>query len=273
MTRDLVTDGHAARRRFGQNFLRDPRVIAGIVGALNPSPDDNIAEIGPGLGALTVPVSARVRKLRVIELDRDLAARLRDDPGLAPRLEIHEADALRFDFRSVASPENPVRIFGNLPYNISTPLMLRLFAQTDVIRDMHFMLQKEVALRLAAAPGSKDYGRLSVITQYHCRVIPVMEVAPGAFRPVPKVTSAVVRLVPHAVKPCEARDVKKLEQVLAAAFGQRRKALRNSLGALFTGAELERCGVSPGARAENIPPAGYCRLADYLTERESGSNG
>ena len=161
---DLVTQGHTARKRFGQNFLQDQNVIAGIVKAINPSADDNIVEIGPGLAALTTPVSEKVNKLHVIELDRDLAQRLRENPFLATKLEIHETDALKFDFSTLGSKENPIRIFGNLPYNISTPLMIHLFSQANVIKDMHFMLQKEVVNRLAAAPDSKDYGRLSVIT-------------------------------------------------------------------------------------------------------------
>lgn len=260
---DKVTMGHTARKRFGQNFLQDQNVIAGIVRAINPKPDDNIAEIGPGLAALTTPVSEKVNKLHVIELDRDLAERLRHNPFLAPKLDIHEADALKFDFTTLAT-KRPLRVFGNLPYNISTPLMLHLFACSEAISDMHFMLQKEVVERLAATPNTKDYGRLSVITQYYCRVLPIMEVKPGAFRPAPKVTSAVVRLVPHQDKPHKVKDVRLLEQVLAVAFNQRRKTIHNSLGTLFTDSELEEAGLALNLRAENITLAQYCVLADIL---------
>lgn len=264
---DLVTQGHTARKRFGQNFLQDQNVIANIVRAINPAADDNIVEIGPGLAALTTPVSEKVNKLHVIELDRDLAKRLRENPFLAPKLEIHEADALKFDFSTLGSKENPVRVFGNLPYNISTPLMIHLFSQADLIKDMHFMLQKEVVNRLAAAPDSKDYGRLSLITQYYCKVIPIMEVKPNAFRPAPKVTSAVVRLVPHDKKPYEVKDIRKLEQVLALAFNQRRKTVHNSLRGFISDDELLSAGINPQLRAENITLAQYCILADMLLDK------
>lgn len=264
---DLVTQGHTARKRFGQNFLQDQNVIANIVRAINPSANDNIVEIGPGLAALTTPVSEKVNKLHVIELDRDLAKRLRENPFLSPKLEIHEADALKFDFSTLGSKENPVRVFGNLPYNISTPLMIHLFSQSEVIKDMHFMLQKEVVTRLAAAPDSKDYGRLSLITQYYCKVIPIMEVKPNAFRPAPKVTSAVVRLVPYDKKPYEVKDIRKLEQVLALAFNQRRKTIHNSLRGFISDEELLNLGISPQLRAENITLQQYCQLADMLLDK------
>ncbi len=248
---DKVTMGHTARKRFGQNFLQDMNVINNIVRAINPKADDNIAEIGPGLAALTMPVSEKVNKLHVIELDRDLAERLRHNPFLAPKLEIHEADALKFDFRTLAQNEK-LRVFGNLPYNISTPLMIHLFECADYIKDMHFMLQKEVVERLAAAPNSKDYGRLSIFTQYFCKVIPLMEVKPGAFRPAPKVTSAVVRLVPYEKKPIEVKNVKRLEQVLAVAFNQRRKTIHNSLSTILNDEDLAKADIAPTLRAENI---------------------
>ncbi len=262
----VATFGHVARKRFGQNFLQDARVIQNIVNAINPKKDDLILEIGPGLGALTEPVSDRVDKLNCIELDRDLAERLRETPFLNQKLNIFEEDALKFDFRTIASKENKIRIFGNLPYNISSPLLLHLFSQSDVISDMHFMLQKEVVERLAAAPDSKDYGRLSVITQYYCRVMPIMEVSPRAFRPAPKVTSAVVRLIPHAEKKHEVKNVKNLEKVLQVAFNQRRKTIHNSLSSLFSDEELDKAGVSPTLRAENLSLENYCTLADLLED-------
>ncbi len=263
---DKVTMGHTARKRFGQNFLQDSHVIQNIVKAINPQAQDNILEIGPGLAALTTPVSELVNKLKVIELDRDLADRLRHNPFLAPKLEIFETDALNFDFRQVASPDHKIRVFGNLPYNISTPLMLHLFSQADVIQDMHFMLQKEVVERLAAAPDSKDYGRLSVITQYYCKVMPIMEVKPHAFRPAPKVTSAVVRLIPHATLPYPVKDIKKLERVLAVAFNQRRKTLHNSVQTILTDAQLQQANIDPNLRAENVSLEQYCLLANMLED-------
>lgn len=169
--------GHTARKRFGQNFLHDRYVIDQIVAAINPQPGQNLVEIGPGLAALTEPVAAQMDKMTVVELDRDLAARLREHPTLKDKLTVIEADAMRFDFSTLMGEgKGPLRIFGNLPYNISTPLIFHLCEFADRVEDMHFMLQKEVVLRLAAGPGSKAYGRLSVMTQYYCQVIPVLEV-------------------------------------------------------------------------------------------------
>lgn len=266
---DKVTFGHTARKRFGQNFLQDKNVINKIVMAINPKEDDNILEIGPGLAALTTPVSEKVKQLKVIELDRDLAERLRHTPFLSEKLEVFEKDALTFDFNKVATPENKVRVFGNLPYNISTPLMLHLFKNANVVKDMHFMLQLEVVNRLAACPNSKDYGRLSVITQYFCKVIPIMQVSPHAFRPAPKVTSAVVRLVPHENSPYNVQDVKLLERVLQVAFNQRRKTIQNSLSSLFTPEELTAERLELNLRAENLTIEQYCKLADKLYSKEN----
>jgi 16S rRNA (adenine1518-N6/adenine1519-N6)-dimethyltransferase len=265
---DNVTLGHTARKRFGQNFLQDQNVISGIVRAINPKQDDNILEIGPGLAALTMPVSEHVDKLKVIELDRDLAERLRHNPFLAPKLQIYEQDALKFDFSTVATENNKVRVFGNLPYNISTPLMMHLFSQCKLIKDMHFMLQYEVVERLSAAPNSKDYGRLSVITQFFAKVIPIMQVKPTAFRPAPKVMSAVVRLIPHDTPPYKVKEVKFLEKVLQVAFNQRRKTISNSLSSLFSADELTNLGFNLQARAENLTIEQYCILADALFDKE-----
>ena len=178
---DNVHLGHRARKRFGQNFLHDEFVIDGIVSAINPQVGENLVEIGPGLGALTEPVAREVDHLSVVELDRDLAERLRNHPTLAKKLTVHEGDAMKFDFTALAS-EKPLRIFGNLPYNVSTPLMFHLFSFAGAVQDMHFMLQKEVVNRLAAGPNSKAYGRLTVMAQYYCKVIPVLEVPPEAFK-------------------------------------------------------------------------------------------
>lgn len=262
---DNVHMGHRARKRFGQNFLNDQDVIANIVRAINPRPDDVLVEIGPGLGALTEPVLEQAGQLQVVELDRDLAARLRQRDGIT----VNEADALKFDFGTLHQEGKPFKVFGNLPYNISTPLLFHLFTWSDCINEMHFMLQKEVVERMAAGPGTKQYGRLSVMTQYFCQVIPVLHVGPHAFTPPPKVDSAVVRLVPYKDKPVKVKDERKLSQVLTEAFNQRRKTVRNTFKAHFSTEQLEALGVDPGARPENLSLAQYAALADALAARSS----
>lgn len=262
--------GHTARKRFGQNFLHDQNVIHNIVAAINPQKDQFLLEIGPGLGALTEPVGDLVDKLTVVELDRDLAERLRHHPFLHHKLTIIEQDALRFNFRDYfANLElngQGVRVFGNLPYNISTPLMFHLFKFHDLVQDMHFMLQKEVVKRLCAAPNSKAYGRLTIMAQYYCQVMPVLEVPPSAFKPAPKVDSAVVRLVPYKTLPHPVKDIYWLGRVTTHAFNQRRKTLRNALSTLFSPEQLEALGIALNARAENLSLADYARLANYLCD-------
>ena len=247
--------GHTARKRFGQNFLHDMNVIHNIVSAINPQKGQFLLEIGPGLGALTEPV----------------AERLRHHPFINQKLTIIEQDALRFNFReyfeSLNLAENEgVRVFGNLPYNISTPLMFHLFKFHDLITDMHFMLQKEVVKRLCAAPNSKAYGRLTIMAQYYCQVMPVLEVPPTAFKPAPKVDSAVVRLMPYKELPHPVKDIYWLNRVTTQAFNQRRKTLRNALSTLFSAEQLEALGVSLTARAENLSIADYARLANWLCD-------
>ncbi|EKF3796087.1 16S rRNA (adenine(1518)-N(6)/adenine(1519)-N(6))-dimethyltransferase RsmA [Escherichia coli] len=262
-----VHQGHLARKRFGQNFLNDQFVIDSIVSAINPQKGQAMVEIGPGLAALTEPVGERLDQLTVIELDRDLAARLQTHPFLGPKLTIYQQDAMTFNFGELAEKMGqPLRVFGNLPYNISTPLMFHLFSYTDAIADMHFMLQKEVVNRLVAGPNSKAYGRLSVMAQYYCNVIPVLEVPPSAFTPPPKVDSAVVRLVPHATMPHPVKDVRVLSRITTEAFNQRRKTIRNNLGNLFSVEVLTGMGIDPAMRAENISVAQYCQMANYLAE-------
>ncbi|WJG10185.1 16S rRNA (adenine(1518)-N(6)/adenine(1519)-N(6))-dimethyltransferase RsmA [Aliiglaciecola sp. LCG003] len=256
--------GHTARKRFGQNFLHDPYIIDQIVSAINPVNGENLVEIGPGLAALTQPVCDIVDKLTVVELDRDLAERLRTHPFLSSKLNVVEADALKFDFTELFNPEHPLRVFGNLPYNISTPLMFHLFSFAHKVQDMHFMLQKEVVNRLAAKAGEKNYGRLSVMAQYHCRIMPVLHVPPEAFKPAPKVDSAVVRLIPHQQKPVTVSSEKMLNQVCAQAFNQRRKTIRNSLGKLIDEDSLRQLGIEPELRAENLTLADYALIANYL---------
>lgn len=265
-----VHQGHFARKRFGQNFLNDQFVIDSIVSAIHPVPGEAVVEIGPGLGALTEPVAARMDHMTVIELDRDLAARLASHPQLKDKLTIHQEDAMKVNFSELAKlAGQPLRVFGNLPYNISTPLMFHLFSYTDAIRDMHFMLQKEVVNRLVAGPNSKAYGRLTVMAQYYCNVIPVLEVPPTAFTPAPKVDSAVVRLIPHVQMPNLVGDVRMLSRITTQAFNQRRKTVRNSLGDLFTPEQLIELGIDPILRAENISVAQYCKLANWLSAQST----
>lgn len=267
-----VHQGHYARKRFGQNFLNDQYIIDSIVSAIHPQRDEALVEIGPGLGALTEPVGERLDSLTVVELDRDLAARLQTHPFLGPKLTIFQQDAMTFDFAALAQERGqPLRVFGNLPYNISTPLMFHLFSYTGSIKDMHFMLQKEVVNRLVAGPGSKAYGRLTVMAQYYCQVIPVLEVPPHAFTPPPKVDSAVVRLVPFAEPPHPVSDVRILSRITTEAFGQRRKTLRNSLNHMVTAGALEELSIDPGLRAENVSVVQYCQLANWLANHQGKS--
>ncbi|MEZ8966541.1 16S rRNA (adenine(1518)-N(6)/adenine(1519)-N(6))-dimethyltransferase RsmA [Vibrio breoganii] len=264
--RNDVHLGHKARKRFGQNFLNDPYIIDGIVSSINPRPGQNLVEIGPGLGAITEPVGKLVDKLTVIELDRDLAERLRNHPDLSEKLTIHEGDAMRFDFTQLVKPNNKLRIFGNLPYNISTPLMFHLFEFHKDIEDMHFMLQKEVVNRLAAGPGSKTYGRLTVMAQYFCKVMPVLEVPPTAFVPPPKVDSAVIRLMPYETLPYPAKDLKWLDRVCREGFNQRRKTIRNCYKSLVSAEVMEQLGINPGMRPENLTLEQFVDMANWLAD-------
>ncbi|KDM92515.1 16S rRNA (adenine(1518)-N(6)/adenine(1519)-N(6))-dimethyltransferase RsmA [Photobacterium galatheae] len=269
MSSDQVHLGHRARKRFGQNFLHDEYIIDNIVAAINPRPGQNLVEIGPGLGALTEPVGKQVDKFTVIELDRDLAERLRNHPDLASKLTIHEGDAMRFDFTQLIKENNQLRIFGNLPYNISTPLMFHLFSFHEHIQDMHFMLQKEVVNRLAAGPGSKAYGRLTVMAQYYCKVMPVLEVPPSAFKPAPKVDSAVVRLSPYDTLPHPCTNLKWLDRVTREGFNQRRKTVRNCYKALMDSETLESLGINPAARPENLTLEQFVTMANWLDTHHS----
>ncbi|MDC8830030.1 16S rRNA (adenine(1518)-N(6)/adenine(1519)-N(6))-dimethyltransferase RsmA [Alteromonas gilva] len=264
--------GHTARKRFGQNFLNDTFVIEQIVDAINPQNGENLLEIGPGLGALTDPVCERVDALTVIELDRDLAERLRHHPFHGGKLTIIEQDALTVDFTPLAKDDAPLRVFGNLPYNISTPIMFHLFKYAHLIRDMHFMLQKEVVNRLAASPGNKNYGRLSIMTQYYCQVQPVLNVPPGAFVPPPKVDSAVVRLAPHKQPPVDVADVKVLERVSTMAFNQRRKTIRNSLKECISETQLLELGLDPVRRAETLSLEDFANIANWVHKHDSIEN-
>ena len=258
--------GHQAKKRFGQNFLNNDAIISKIVDAINPEPGENLIEIGPGLGALTEPVVERAGKLSVVELDRDLAHRLKHHPFLASSLTIYEQDALKFDFSALATPERPLRIFGNLPYNISTPLIFHLLTFKAQVKDMHFMLQKEVVERMASGPDCKSYGRLSVMTQYQCQVIPVMEIGPEAFTPPPKVDSAIVRLIPHTNIKNPVKDLASLNRVCLAAFNQRRKTIRNSFKKLLSAEQLESLNIDPSIRPENLTLDDFIKLANFITD-------
>lgn len=261
-----VYQGHFARKRFGQNFLNDPYIIESIVNAIHPQKGEVMVEIGPGLAALTKPVGDRLDAMTVIEIDRDLAACLQTHSFLGPKLTIFQQDAMTFDFAAYSAEKGQaIRVFGNLPYNISTPLMFHLFSYMGAIKDMHFMLQKEVVNRLVAGSGSKAYGRLSVMAQYYCQVIPVLEVPPESFTPVPKVDSAVVRLMPYQEIPYPVEDIRALSRITTEAFGKRRKTLRNSLGHLFSANVLAELNIDPTLRAENISVKQYCQLANWLT--------
>ncbi|WP_153145254.1 16S rRNA (adenine(1518)-N(6)/adenine(1519)-N(6))-dimethyltransferase RsmA [Dechloromonas sp. H13] len=253
--------GHVARKRFGQNFLVDNGIIAAIVAAIDPQRGDTVVEIGPGLGALTEPLLARVDHLHVVEIDRDLIARLKKQHPPA-RLTIHEGDALAFDFAGIGSD---LRLVGNLPYNISTPLLFHLADCVGVVRDMHFMLQKEVVERMVAEPGDADFGRLSVMLQYRFWLEWLIDVPPESFDPAPKVDSAVVRLIPKPASELAARDPVRFARVVQQAFSQRRKMLRNTLKGTLDEAGFSALGIDPTRRAEDIPVADYVRLANYLT--------
>jgi len=252
--------GHIPRKRFGQNFLVASDVVAQILAAIAPQPDDRLVEIGPGLGALTGPLLDKLLHLHVVEIDRDLIARLRSRFA-ATRLTIHEGDALKFDFSSLGGD---LRIVGNLPYNISTPLLFHFAEYAASVRDMHFMLQKEVVERMVAVPGGAEYGRLSVMLQYRFAMELLFIVPPDAFDPAPKVESAIVRMEPLPAAALKADDEQLFARVVSAAFGQRRKMLRNTLRDLIGEDELVALGIKPTARAEELSIADYVRIANAL---------
>jgi 16S rRNA (adenine1518-N6/adenine1519-N6)-dimethyltransferase len=252
---------HRPRKRFGQHFLHDPGVLDRMLRSVDPRPGETVVEIGPGLGALTLPLLERLGQLQAVELDRDLIPRLAQAAEGQGVLTIHEADALRFDYAGLAPDGERLRIVGNLPYNISTPLIFHLLEQSAVIADMHFLLQKEVVDRLTAAPGGPDYGRLSVMVQYRCRTQSLFVVRPGAFNPPPKVDSAFVRLIPHRELPHPAADEPLLARVVAAAFAQRRKTLRNALDGLVDAQAFDAAGIDPGRRAQTLSVAEFVALS------------
>ncbi|MEQ1559323.1 MAG: 16S rRNA (adenine(1518)-N(6)/adenine(1519)-N(6))-dimethyltransferase RsmA [Methyloglobulus sp.] len=260
---------HIARKRFGQNFLHDYSVISSILACLQTRPGEHWVEIGPGQGALTEPLLQTNIILDAVELDRDLVSLLKHKFKDHPQLTIHSADALRFDFSSLVKQEEKLRIIGNLPYNISTPLLFHLLENGECIADMHFMLQKEVVDRICAAPGSKKYGRLSVMMQYYCSAECLFEVSPESFDPVPKVTSAVIRLVPHLKPPVVVKDKTLFNNVVTQAFSQRRKTLRNSLKKSVSEEAFVSLGIDPTLRAEAISLQDFANLSNWLIESQS----
>jgi len=254
---------HVPRKRFGQHFLHDQGILRRIVEAIAPKPDDRIVEIGPGEGALTLPLLRAAGHMTAIELDRDLIESLTTRTRDIGALNLISADVLTIDFGELAG-NTPLRIVGNLPYNISTPILFHCLDYTGSIRDMHFMLQKEVVDRMAAPPGSKIYGRLSVMLQLRCTVEPLFKVPPGAFRPPPKVDSAIVRLTPLPAHLLPDADAKLIERLVRAAFGQRRKTLGNALRDLATAKQIDAAGIDPRARAEQLAPSAFVALAQRL---------
>jgi 16S rRNA (adenine1518-N6/adenine1519-N6)-dimethyltransferase len=251
---------HIARKRFGQNFLHERGVIERILRAIDPKPGERIVEIGPGQGALTWPLLDRIKTLTAIEIDRDLIPRLRAEAPRHGELSIVEADVLTVDFTALAAGGS-LRLVGNLPYNISSPILFHALDHAAVVRDMHFMLQKEVVDRMAAAHGNKVYGRLSVMLQAYCRVEPLFVVPPGAFTPAPKVDSAIVRLTPKAAVDIPTHERARLEQLVRHGFAQRRKTLRNALDGIASDEQMRAAGVDPGARAEAVSVADWLQLA------------
>ena len=257
---------HIAKKRFGQNFLTDQSVITSLVVAISPQPNDLMVEIGPGLGALTKPLLQKLNLLHVVEVDRDIIAWMKTEYSKAAyannAINIHNADALKFDFTSLGKN---LRVTGNLPYNISTPILFHLLDNVSHICDMHFMLQKEVVERMVAAPSTPAYGRLSVMLQYHLQMDYLITVPPEAFEPAPKVESAFVRCIPHPCLPFIARNEAIFAKVVLAAFGQRRKTLRNTLKGLVEDDEFTTLNINSQLRAENLSVADFVTIANYLS--------
>lgn len=263
--------GHKARKRFGQNFLHDQYVIDKIVKAIAPKRHQCVVEIGPGMGALTEPLLEECGKLDVVELDRDLIPILRTKFFNYSDFTIHEGDALKFDFSTLLEPGQQLRIVGNLPYNISTPLIFHFLSHHQQVQDMHFMLQKEVVDRLAAEPGTSDYGRLSLMAQYYCQVQPLFVVGPGSFNPPPKVDSAIVRMAPYDKLPFPAKCADTLARVVREAFSMRRKTIRNTLKSLLNADQLEAIGIDTKLRPERITLEEYVRIADAVYQSEQSA--
>jgi len=255
---------HKARKRFGQNFLHDQNIIDKIIRSINPKSTQNIVEIGPGQGALTYPLLEKLGHLNAVEIDRDLIQILNQQSSEYGSLTIHEGDALKFDFNQVAQTDNKVRLVGNLPYNISTPIIFHLLEYIDLIADMHFMLQKEVVERMAAEPNSKTYGRLTVMLQWYFDVDYLFDIPPGAFNPPPKVTSSLVRLTPKAAPLTQLNSKKQFSKLVNRIFQQRRKTLRNTLKNYLNEDEILSLGISPTARPETLSVTDFANLSNLI---------
>jgi 16S rRNA (adenine1518-N6/adenine1519-N6)-dimethyltransferase len=256
-------NGHKAKKSFGQNFLVDQNIIADIIRAIHPEANDNMVEIGPGLGALTRPLLKLLNTLHVVEIDRDIIARLKTDYP-QDKIVIHEGDALKFDFGTLAAP---LRIVGNLPYNISSPLLFHFSDYAARITDMHFMLQNEVVERMVAAPSTPEYGRLSVMLQYRFYMEKLIDVPPQSFRPAPKVDSAIVRMIPIPADKITVQDEALFAKVVSAAFGQRRKTLRNTLKSHLAESDFAHLGIDAQLRAENLGVAEFASITKLLSGR------
>jgi 16S rRNA (adenine1518-N6/adenine1519-N6)-dimethyltransferase len=258
---------HKAKKKFGQNFLVDEQIIGDIISAICPEPEDNMVEIGPGLGALTRPLLKKLNHLHVVEIDHDIIARLEHDypqDNSKSKLTIHAGDALEFDLATLPAP---LRIVGNLPYNISSPLLFHFAAYAERIRDMHFMLQNEVVERMVAEPSTPAYGRLSVMLQYRFQMEKLLDVPPESFRPAPKVDSAIVRMIPLPASEILVDSEKLFAAIVRTAFGQRRKTLRNTLRGYLSEEDFERLGINAQLRAENLAVMEFAKVANYLNER------
>ena len=260
---------HQIRKRFGQNFLHDKQVISKILGAISPTKEDHILEIGPGFGAITKPLAQSGATLHCIELDTDLAASLKTEYRDYKSVNILEADALKFDLGSIATEKNPLRVVGNLPYNISTPLIFHLLKSSNLIKDMTFMLQLEVIQRMVSKVGSKNYGRLGLMVQYYCEIEHLFNIASDAFTPRPKVVSALARLRPRKTSAITAKDPECLKTVIQTAFNQRRKTVRNSLSTLVSESLLEEIPVNKRLRPENLTLQDYVRISDAISARNA----
>ena len=250
---------HQARKRFGQNFLHDANIIQKIVDAIAPHNGDHLVEIGPGQAALSIPLLQATGAIDAVELDRDLLPILEEKCAPYGNINLHNADALKFDFAGLKTDERQLRLVGNLPYNISTPILFHLLEQRTVIQDMHFMLQKEVVDRMAASPGNKTYGRLSVMLQACCTVEQLFDIGPGAFKPAPKVDSSIVRLTPHTDS--NINDEQTFAEIVTRSFAQRRKTLRNNLKGLLDEGQIKQASIDPGTRAETLHIEDFQRLA------------
>ncbi len=256
---------HQPRKRFGQNFLHDQTVIDKIIAAINPKPTDHLVEIGPGQGAITGPLAAAGAPLDCIELDRDLAKFLTSQFQAMEHVTVHQEDVLKFHIAKLSTVPHSMRVIGNLPYNISTPVLFHLLKSYSLIRDMTFMLQLEVVQRMSAGVGDKNYGRLGIMLQYFCQVEHLFNVPSTAFTPQPKVSSAIVRLTPHRDMPLVADDVKTLEIIVRNAFNQRRKTLKNSLKDITSGVDLDSLGIDLSLRPENLSLAEYVVISNAVT--------